>query len=140
VRVDNPELIFEEAARRRRRTRLAPDGKLVILATDHPGRRVTGIPGDPLGMGDRHSYLARALRVLLAPGCDGIMGTTDFLEDLLILNALLRDAGGPELLDDKVLVGCMNRADMREWPAKSTTASPRSRHRSLPPCGLKAAS
>ena len=109
VRVNNPDLIFSEAARRRRRSRLTNDGKLVILATDHPGRRVTGIPADPLGMGDRHSYLARALRVLLTPGCDGIMGTTDFMEDLLILNGLLRDSGGPELLDDKVLVGCMNR-------------------------------
>ncbi len=109
VRVDNPELIYAEAARRRRRSRLTSDGKLVILATDHPGRRVTGIPGDPLGMGDRHSYLARALRVLLTPGCDGIMGTTDFMEDLLILNALMRESGGPALIDDKVLVGCMNR-------------------------------
>lgn len=109
VRVDNPDLIFEEAARRRRRRRLTTDGKLVVLATDHPGRRVTGIPGDPLGMGDRHSYLSRALRVLLTPGCDGIMGTTDFMEDLLILSALLRDSGGPDLLDDKVLIGCMNR-------------------------------
>lgn len=108
-RVQNPELIFVEATRRRRRSRLTNDGRLVILATDHPGRRVTGIPGDPLGMGDRHSYLARALRVLLAPGCDGIMGTTDFMEDLLILNALLRESGGPALVDDKVLVGCMNR-------------------------------
>jgi len=109
IRVDQPEVIFEEAARRRRRKRLTTDGKLVVLATDHPGRRVTGIPGDPLGMGNRHSYLARALRVVLAPGCDGIMGTTDFMEDLLILSALLRDSGGPDLLDDKVLIGCMNR-------------------------------
>ena len=109
VRVNNPELIFAEAARRRKRSRLTNDGKLVILATDHPGRRVTGVPANPLGMGDRHSYLARSLRVLLTPGCDGIMGTTDFMEDLLILNGLLRDSGGPELLDDKVLVGCMNR-------------------------------
>lgn len=109
VRVNHPEAVFAEAASRRRRNQLAPDGKLVILATDHPGRRVTGIPGDPIGMGDRHSYLARALRVLLTPGCDGIMGTTDFLEDLLILNALLRNKGGPPLVDDKVLIGCMNR-------------------------------
>lgn len=108
-RVDSPDAIFEEASRRKRRERLARDGKLVILATDHPGRRVTGIPGDPLGMGDRHSYLARALRVLLTPGCDGIMGTTDFMEDLLILNALVRQSGGPSFLDEKVLVGCMNR-------------------------------
>jgi len=109
IRVDRPELIFEEAARRRKRSRLTTDGKLVILATDHPGRRVTGIPGDPLGMADRRAYLSRALRVLMTPGCDGIMGTSDFMEDLLILSALLRDSGAPELLDDKVLIGCMNR-------------------------------
>jgi hypothetical protein len=109
VRVENPDLILAEAAQRRRRGRLTLDGRLVILATDHPGRRVTGIPGDPLAMADRHSYLARALRVLLAPGCDGIMGTTDFMEDLLILNRLVRESGGPPLLDDKVLIGCMNR-------------------------------
>ncbi len=110
VRVDKPESILEEAQNRRRRPRLTLDGKLVILATDHPGRRVTGLgPDDPLGMGNRHSYLARGLRVLTTPGCDGIMGTTDFMEDLLIVNALVRQAGGASLLDDKVLIGCMNR-------------------------------
>ncbi len=109
VRVTRPETILAEAQRRRRRARLTLDGRLVILATDHPGRRVTALEGEPLGMGDRHSYLARALRVLLSPGCDGIMGTTDFMEDVLIVNALVREAGGPSLLDDKVLVGCMNR-------------------------------
>jgi DhnA family fructose-bisphosphate aldolase class Ia len=109
VRVDEPELVLAEATNRRRRPRLTVDGKLVILATDHPGRRVTGIPGDPLGMSDRHSYLARALRVLTTPGCDGIMGTTDFMEDVLIVNALLRRSGAASLLDGKVLIGCMNR-------------------------------
>jgi DhnA family fructose-bisphosphate aldolase class Ia len=109
VRVNQPEMILAEAACRRRRSRLTRDGKLVVLATDHPGRRVTNLPGDPLGMGDRHSYLARALRVLTTPSCDGIMGTTDFMEDILIVNALVRQSGGPSLIDDKVLIGCMNR-------------------------------
>jgi hypothetical protein len=81
----------------------------VILATDHPGRRVTNLGVDPLIMGNRHSYLARALRVLTTPGCDGIMGTTDFMEDLLIVNALVRESGATSLIDDKVLIGCMNR-------------------------------
>jgi len=76
ARVENPELVVAECARRRRRGRLTLDGRLVILATDHPGRRVTGIPGDPLAMGDRHSYLARALRVLLAPGSAGVSPVT----------------------------------------------------------------
>jgi DhnA family fructose-bisphosphate aldolase class Ia len=109
VRVDRPEMILAEAERRRKRPRLTLDGKLVILATDHPGRRVTALGADPLGMGDRQSYLARALRVLTTPGCDGIMGTTDFMEDLLIVSALARQSGGPSLIDEKVLVGCMNR-------------------------------
>jgi hypothetical protein len=109
VRVDRPESILAEARARRRRPRLTLDGKLVILATDHPGRRVTGLGAEPLGMGDRHSYLARALRVLTTPGCDGIMGTTDFMEDLLAVNALVRESGGASFIDDKVLIGCMNR-------------------------------
>jgi DhnA family fructose-bisphosphate aldolase class Ia len=109
IRVSEPELVLSEAADRRRRSQLTVDGTLVILATDHPGRRVTNLPGDPLGMADRHSYMARALRVLTAPGCDGIMGTTDFMEDLVIINALVRRSGGASLIDDKVLVGCMNR-------------------------------
>ncbi len=109
VRVERPEIILAEAWRRRRRPRLTRDGKLVILATDHPGRRVTELRGDPLGMGNRHDYLARALRVLTTPGCDGIMGTTDFMEDVLIVNALVREVGGASLLDEKVLIGCMNR-------------------------------
>jgi DhnA family fructose-bisphosphate aldolase class Ia len=109
IRVSEPEMVLAEAANRKMRTRLTIDGKLVVLATDHPGRRVTHLSGDPLGMADRHSYMARALRVLTVPGCDGIMGTTDFMEDLLIINGLVRRSGGASLLDDKVLIGCMNR-------------------------------
>jgi Cgl0159-like len=109
VRVNRPKIVLEEARLRRKRPQLTLDGKLVILATDHPGRRVTDLGGDPLVMGDRHSYLARALRVLTTPGCDGIMGTTDFMEDLLIVNALVRESGGASLINDKVLIGCMNR-------------------------------
>src|SRR5215813_12036409 len=39
ARVNQPELILAEARNRRKRPRLTLDGKLVILATDHPGRR-----------------------------------------------------------------------------------------------------
>ena len=109
VRVNKPEAVLAEAGMRRKRPRLTHDGKLAILATDHPGRRVTEIGNSPLVMGNRHSYLARALRVLTTPGCDGIMGTTDFMEDLLIVNMLVRESGGESLINDKVLIGCMNR-------------------------------
>lgn len=109
LRVSDPDKILVEAERRLRRPHLTLDGRLVIVATDHAGRRVTAAPGDPLGMGDRHAYLARALRALTAPGVDGVMGTTDFMEDLLLLSYLVRESGKPSFLDEKVLVGCMNR-------------------------------
>lgn len=109
VRVTNPEMVEVEAGLRLRRPRLTTDGRLLILATDHPGRRVTELRGDPMGMANRHDYLARALRILTHPLVDGIMGVTDFMEDLLILSHLMRKAGRPGLLDGKVLVGCMNR-------------------------------
>ena len=41
LRVQKPNLAKEELAKRKRREVLAPDGKLVILAADHPGRSVS---------------------------------------------------------------------------------------------------
>ncbi len=109
VRVDSPEVIREEAARRRRRDRLTRDGKLTILAFDHPARGVLGAGSDPLILGNRHEYLGRVLRVAAHPDFDGVMGPPDILEDLFILNHLVRQGGGPSFLDDKVMVGCMQR-------------------------------
>jgi len=37
------------------------------------------------------------------------MGTTDFLEDLFIINYIIKERGGKSLLDDRVMIGCMNR-------------------------------
>lgn len=94
VRVDDPEASFRAAQERSRRERLALDGRLNILAADHPARRVTKIGDDPLGMADRRDYLARIARVLMAESLDGVMATMDIIEDLLILDVLLRKAGG----------------------------------------------
>jgi hypothetical protein len=109
VRVDAPEIIERQAKARRKRKRLTLDGKLTILAADHPARGVTGIGGDPFKMGDRHQYLGRILRVLVATNFDGFMSTPDMIEDLFILDYLVQEGGGPSFLDDKVLVGCMQR-------------------------------
>ena len=92
VRVADPDAILREALRLRKRSSLTLDGQLVIVATDHPGRRVTALREDPLRMGNRHEYLSRALRVLTAPGCDGIMGTPDFMEEVLIISHLIRQS------------------------------------------------
>jgi hypothetical protein len=60
-------------------------------------------------MGNRHEYLGRILRVLIATDFDGFMSTADMVEDLLIVDHLVQQGGGPSFLDDKLLIGCMQR-------------------------------
>ncbi len=112
IRVRRPQLILQEAARRKRRSELAPEGRLVLLAADHPARMLTAAGENPIAMGDRHQYLGRILRVITSAGVDGVIATTDVIEDLLIVNALIREAGGPSFLDQKVLLGSMNRSGL----------------------------
>ncbi len=112
VRVRRPQLILQEAARRQRRADPAPQGRLVLLAADHPARMLTAVGENPIAMGDRHQYLGRILRIVSVPGIDGVVATTDIIEDLLIVNALVREAGGPSFLDQRVLLGSMNRSGL----------------------------
>jgi DhnA family fructose-bisphosphate aldolase class Ia len=112
VRVRRPQLILQEAERRKRRSDLAPDGRLVLLAADHPARMLTAVGENPIAMGDRYQYLGRTLRIITVPGVDGIIATTDMIEDLLIIQALVREAGGPTFLDQRVLLGSMNRSGL----------------------------
>jgi DhnA family fructose-bisphosphate aldolase class Ia len=112
IRVRRPAFADGEADRRSRRRVLIPDGRLVILAADHPGRASLKIQDDPLAMADRHEFLARILRVLSHPGIDGFMSTPDVVEDLLILAGLIRERGGQSPLDDRLLIGCMNRGGL----------------------------
>jgi DhnA family fructose-bisphosphate aldolase class Ia len=112
IRVNDPERVLRVAQARQRRARLTTDGKLNILAADHPARRVTGVGDKPLGMADRHEYLTRIVRVLLSRVVDGVMATIDILEDLLLLHDLSGKAGGPALLDDKLLIASLNRGGL----------------------------
>jgi len=112
VRITDPECSIRTARARKRRSNLAPDGKLNILAADHPARRVTKVGDDPIRMADRHGYLARILRVLQSDVVDGVMATIDVLEDLLILHHLILEAGGPGLLDDRLLIASLNRGGL----------------------------
>jgi len=111
-RVRDPEFALRVAATRIRRDSLAPDGKLNILAADHPARRVTKVGDDALAMSDRRDYLARALRVLVSDKVDGLMATMDILEDLLAIDGLVREAGGKALLDGKLLIASLNRGGL----------------------------
>jgi DhnA family fructose-bisphosphate aldolase class Ia len=112
ARVNDPETAWRAAQTRQRRTQLTTDGRLNILAADHPARRVTSIGNDPLALTDRHDYLARIVRVLQCAQVDGVMATMDILEDLLVLDELLRQAGQPVLLDGKLLIASLNRGGL----------------------------
>ncbi|MHB8336263.1 MAG: Cgl0159 family (beta/alpha)8-fold protein [Ignavibacteriaceae bacterium] len=109
TRVNETRAIFEHAKNRKKREKLTKDGKLIILAADHPGRRVTALRNDPIGMGDRYEYLGRILRVITDDQFDGVMGTTDMIEDIIIVDYLYKQKTGKSFLDDKVITGCMNR-------------------------------
>jgi DhnA family fructose-bisphosphate aldolase class Ia len=112
VRISDP-LFSQKAARnRRRRAALTSDGRLSIMAADHPARRVTKAGADALAMADRHDYLARVMRVLAAETVDGVMATMDILEDILILNEMIRQAGGTPPADGKLLIGSLNRGGL----------------------------
>ncbi|MBM3451222.1 MAG: hypothetical protein FJX78_09640 [Armatimonadetes bacterium] len=94
-RAMKPDRILVEAQTRRRRPALTTAGTLVIVAADH------------------RSHLARIWAVFEVDGVDGVMGTADVIEDLLLLLSLERDEKGWSRLDGRLLVGCMNRGGLR---------------------------
>jgi hypothetical protein len=102
TRARRPELIEQAAAARRRRPLLAGDGRTCIVAADHPARAALKVGSDPLAMARRRDLLGRLLVALAQPGVDGVLGTPDVLEDLLLLGAL----------DGRVAIGSMNRGGL----------------------------
>ncbi len=109
VRINNPQAVQEEAASRQRRAILTEDGKLAILAVDHPARGNLVVEDNPVRMGDRYDLLGRLLRIMITSDFDGIMATPEVIEELFILNFLHEQKGGESFLDNKVIIGCMNR-------------------------------
>jgi Cgl0159-like len=112
LRIHHPELIEQEARRRRKRPQLSRDGKLVLVALDHPARGITRIRDDDLAMGDRYQLLARARRLFSDPDLDGIVAASDVLDELLLLSSLERQRRRQTFLDSKVIVGSMNRGGL----------------------------
>lgn len=109
IRVDAPEIIEQQARARQKRAKFTTNGKLTILAADHPARGVTASGSDAYRMGNRHEYMGRILRVMVGSDFDGFMSTPDMIEDLLIVDYLVQQGGGKSFLDNKVLIGCMQR-------------------------------
>jgi hypothetical protein len=110
LRVDDPDMAYRTAAKRLRRSRLSPDGKLTLLAADHPARMVTQIRGEYLRMGNRQEFLSRIARVLACSPFDGVLGTADVFDDLLMLEHL---AGAKRsFLGRKLMLGSVNRGGL----------------------------
>jgi DhnA family fructose-bisphosphate aldolase class Ia len=103
TRVESPGAIAEAAARRTRPASLLNDrGRLMMIAADHPARGALRAGDNALAMADRVELLDRLVLALSRPGVNGVLGTPDILEDLLLLGAL----------DGKVVVGSMNRGGL----------------------------
>lgn len=103
VRTTNPGAIANAAAQRRRPTSvLGEHGRLMMIAADHPARAALAAGDRPMAMADRADLLDRLCLALSRPGVNGVLGTPDVIEDLLLLGAL----------DGKVVVGSMNRGGL----------------------------
>jgi hypothetical protein len=103
IRARRPQAVADAAARRvRRSTLLGPSGRLMIIAADHPARGALAAGDRPMAMADRTDLLERLCVALERPGVDGVLGTPDIVEDLLLLG----------VLDEKIVIGSMNRGGL----------------------------
>jgi hypothetical protein len=103
ARTRYPETIAAAAARRTRPASLFNEhGRLMMIAADHPARGALRAGDRVLAMADRIELLDRLCLALSRPGVNGVLGTPDVLEDLLLLGAL----------EGKVVVGSMNRGGL----------------------------
>ncbi|AKU16149.1 Cgl0159 family (beta/alpha)8-fold protein [Luteipulveratus mongoliensis] len=103
IRARDPERVARSWSDRAHRPLLGDDGRLLIVAADHPARNALGVRDKPMAMASRTDLLRRLLDALTVPGVDGVLGTPDVLEDLLLLGAL----------EDKIVIGTMNRGGLQ---------------------------
>ncbi|WP_198588457.1 class I fructose-bisphosphate aldolase [Geodermatophilus chilensis] len=103
VRSRDPQAIRRALAARHRRPAFLPeDGRLMLVAADHPARGALAAQGRPTAMNSRTDMLDRLRAALARPGVDGLLATADIAEDLLLLGAL----------EGKVVVASMNRGGL----------------------------
>ncbi|MFC7485606.1 class I fructose-bisphosphate aldolase [Knoellia sp. CPCC 206453] len=103
TRVTDPGRIATTWVARRRRPLVGDDGRMLLIAADHPARGALGVRGDATAMASRRDLLDRLVTALARPGVDGVLATPDVLDDLVLLGAL----------DDKVAIGSMNRGGLQ---------------------------
>jgi hypothetical protein len=104
VRAEDPDAIARAAATRRQPdSLLGRSGRMLVVAADHPARGALGAGPRAAAMADRAELLRRLCAALAHPDVNGVLGTPDILEDLLLLGAL----------DGKVVLGSMNRGGLQ---------------------------
>jgi hypothetical protein len=103
VRAREPGRIASAWGARHRRPLVGTDGRLLIVAADHPARGALGVRADGMAMASRSDLLERLATAVARPGVDGVLGTPDILDDLLLMGAL----------EDKVVIGSMNRGGLQ---------------------------
>lgn len=102
-RARDPGAVATAAAVRRRPTSvLGPTGRLMVIAADHTARGVVAAGPEHDAMADRERLLDRLCVALSRPEVNGVLGTADILDDLLLLGAL----------EGKVVLGSMNRGGL----------------------------
>ena len=103
LRARDPKAFASLWATRSRRPVLGKRDRLMIVAADHPARGAFGVRDERLAMIDRNDLLERLVLALERPDVDGVLGTADILDDLLMLG----------VLDDKLVFGSMNRGGLQ---------------------------
>jgi DhnA family fructose-bisphosphate aldolase class Ia len=103
IRSRDPGRIKRLLLARRKRDLFGPDGKLMIIACDHPARGALSAAGKPTAMASRSDLIDRLVTALTRPGVDGLLATADIAEDLLMLG----------VLEEKLVFASMNRGGLQ---------------------------
>lgn len=103
IRSRDPQRIKRLLAVRRKRQLFGPDGKLMIIACDHPARGALSAGSRATAMASRTELLDRLVTAVTRPGVDGLLATADIAEDLLMLG----------VLEEKLMFASMNRGGLQ---------------------------
>jgi DhnA family fructose-bisphosphate aldolase class Ia len=102
VRAADPGAVAKAWQARSSRPTVRGDGRLMIVAADHPARGALAVGARPTAMNNRVDLLDRLRAALADPGVDGVLATSDILDDLVLLGAL----------EDKVVFSSFNRGGL----------------------------
>lgn len=120
LRASDPGAIARAWQHRVTRPTIRGNGRLMIVAADHPARGALAVGCRPTAMNSRTDLLDRLRAALADPGVDGVLATSDILDDLVLLGAL----------EDKVVFSSFNRGGLAgasfELDDRMTAATPAS--------------